>query len=145
MMDRPETNVPPPRAFWAGIDEAGYGPNLGPLVMTAIVAEGRPPDLWADLAATVCRAGESADRLWVDDSKLVYQGRQGRPLEGLAGRNDVGNLAERRDGGEVALHVVAGLRVERHVGGQPVGRSSAERAKNAIVGRDLLQCQRMRE
>ena len=25
---------------WVGIDEAGYGPNLGPLVMTAVVAEG---------------------------------------------------------------------------------------------------------
>ena len=25
---------------WAGIDEAGYGPNLGPLVMTAVIAEG---------------------------------------------------------------------------------------------------------
>ena len=24
---------------WVGIDEAGYGPNLGPLVMTAVVAE----------------------------------------------------------------------------------------------------------
>ena len=46
--------------------------------MTAVVAEGRSPDLWADLAARVCRAGERGDRLWVDDSKLVYQGRKGR-------------------------------------------------------------------
>lgn len=64
--------------LWVGIDEAGYGPNLGPLVMTAVVAEGREPDVWADLAATVSRAGESGDRLWVDDSKLIYQGRKGR-------------------------------------------------------------------
>ena len=67
-----------PQGIWVGIDEAGYGPNLGPLVMTAVVAEGRPPDVWADLAAKVCRAGEPGDRLWVDDSKLVYQGRKGR-------------------------------------------------------------------
>ena len=28
---------------WVGIDEAGYGPNLGPLVMTAVVAEAAGP------------------------------------------------------------------------------------------------------
>ena len=78
MMDRSEATAPAPLALWAGIDEAGYGPNLGPMVMTAVVAEGRSPDLWADLATTVSRAGGDADRLWVDDSKLVYQGRKGR-------------------------------------------------------------------
>jgi hypothetical protein len=67
--------------LWVGIDEAGYGPNLGPLVMTAVVAEGPddlPHDLWADLSATVCRAGGRGDRLWVDDSKQVYKARRGR-------------------------------------------------------------------
>src|SRR4051794_32927907 len=62
---------------WVGIDEAGYGPNLGPLVMTAVVAEGpedRPPDLWADFAATVVRAGGTDSRLWIDDSKKIYRG-----------------------------------------------------------------------
>ena len=66
---------------WVGIDEAGYGPNLGPLVMTAVVAEGpddRPPDVWGDLASTVTRAGGPSDRLWVDDSKKVYKAGQGR-------------------------------------------------------------------
>src|SRR5262245_38396646 len=49
--------------------------------MTAVVAEaegaGRP-DLWGDLAPTVCRAGEGPGRLWIDDSKRLY-----RPADGL--------------------------------------------------------------
>ena len=66
---------------WAGIDEAGYGPNLGPLVMTAIVAEGpadHPPRVWDDLADRVCRPGDPSSRLWVDDSKQVFKARKGR-------------------------------------------------------------------
>jgi hypothetical protein len=76
---------------WVGIDEAGYGPNLGPLVMTAVVAEDRNaaapgladgfapcPDVWSDLAATVDRAGGDPNRLWIDDSKAVLRGGQGR-------------------------------------------------------------------
>ena len=58
--------------LWAGIDEAGYGPNLGPLVMTAVVAEGERPDLWRDRESWICRAGGDPGRLWVDDSKRLY-------------------------------------------------------------------------
>lgn len=66
---------------WVGIDEAGYGPNLGPLVMTAVVAESpddRPPDLWADLGTAVARAGGDPESLWVDDSKALYRPGGGR-------------------------------------------------------------------
>lgn len=66
---------------WVGIDEAGYGPNLGPLVMTAVVAEGPDdcqPDLWADLGATVSRAGGDPGRLWIDDSKAILKAGRGR-------------------------------------------------------------------
>jgi hypothetical protein len=70
----------PEERVWIGIDEAGYGPNLGPLVMTAVVAAGTGedrPDVWGELAGVVDRAGGAADRLWVDDSKRVYAARDG--------------------------------------------------------------------
>src|SRR4051812_22848924 len=63
-----------------GIDEAGYGPNLGPLVQAAVAA--RVPDgcdcLWSLLADAVCRAGDAAGgRVVIDDSKLVHGGPGG--------------------------------------------------------------------
>ena len=65
-----------------GIDEAGYGPNLGPLVMTAVacrVPEGAADaDLWRTLRSAVRRAsGRNTRRLMVDDSKLVYSTARG--------------------------------------------------------------------
>jgi hypothetical protein len=58
-----------------GIDEAGYGPNLGPLVQAAValrLPEGDPAG-WGALNAVVRRAHEQADgRLLIDDSKTVY-------------------------------------------------------------------------
>jgi hypothetical protein len=74
---------------WVGIDEAGYGPNLGPMVMTAVIAESteawredtadvRTLDFWGALAEKVDRAGGDPARLWVDDSKAIYQGGTGR-------------------------------------------------------------------
>ena len=60
-----------------GIDEAGYGPNLGPFVMTAVAC--RVPDdlaganLWHVLAAAVRQdATPTTAASLVDDSKLVY-------------------------------------------------------------------------
>ena len=65
-----------------GIDEAGYGPNLGPLVMTAVAC--RVPEksvaanLWRLLRPAVRRAsGKNARRLFVDDSKLIYSTARG--------------------------------------------------------------------
>ncbi len=65
-----------------GIDEAGYGPNLGPLVMSAVAC--RVPDdlgdcnLWRMLDPVVRQAADDNDgRLVVDDSKLVYSTAEG--------------------------------------------------------------------
>jgi hypothetical protein len=74
---------------WVGIDEAGYGPNLGPMVMTAVVAETigaschrarshSALDFWGDLAATVDRAGGDPERIWIDDSKVILHAGKGR-------------------------------------------------------------------
>src|SRR5438067_3282967 len=68
-----------------GIDEAGYGPNLGPLVMTAVAC--RVPDdlgcpnLWQLLGRVVRQAADDAEegdgRVLVDDSKLLYSTTRG--------------------------------------------------------------------
>src|SRR5262249_34433214 len=64
-----------------GIDEAGYGPNLGPFAMTAVLLrvpdEREDADWWHELSSTVRRAGgrkkdRDPDALLIDDSKLVY-------------------------------------------------------------------------
>ncbi len=64
-------------AWVVGVDEAGYGPNLGPFVMTSVAC--RVPDdlagadLWHVLRAAVRRPEDAADgRLPVGDSKALY-------------------------------------------------------------------------
>ncbi len=58
-----------------GIDEAGYGPNLGPLVQAAVALKlpASDPAGWETLKPAVRRCREKADgRLLIDDSKKVY-------------------------------------------------------------------------
>jgi hypothetical protein len=63
-----------------GIDEAGYGPNLGPLVQAAVGLRLPEDDVagWETLKPWVRRCHEKDDgRLLVDDSKKVLAGGKG--------------------------------------------------------------------
>jgi len=69
--------------LYAGIDEAGYGPTLGPLCIGAAIFAveadpgSDPPDLWKTLRSAVCRASARSNgaKVAVDDSKRLK--RQG--------------------------------------------------------------------
>jgi ribonuclease HII len=65
-----------------GIDEAGYGPLLGPLAVGAtlwrVAPEVARDDFWRRLADCVCRTGGGKDgRLPVGDSKQVFNRKRG--------------------------------------------------------------------
>lgn len=69
-------------AFLAGIDEAGYGPFVGPFVVgfAAFRVPQLETDLWPVLERTCVPKPERKDlrRLWLNDSKKVHQGPHGR-------------------------------------------------------------------
>lgn len=73
--------------FFIGTDEAGYGPNLGPLLITATAwrfpERTTAPDCWEMLSDAVSQsAPHISEQLQVADSKKVYSsGRSIEPLE----------------------------------------------------------------
>lgn len=68
--------------FVAGIDEAGYGPFVGPFVVgfSAFRVPSWDLDLWATLHPAARPKPSRKDRhvLWLDDSKRVHSGKYGR-------------------------------------------------------------------
>ena len=92
-----------------GIDEAGYGPILGPLVQAAIAVKLPDADAagWETLRPWVRRHAEKdKTRLLVDDSKLVNSGPHGlKKLE--AGLAALLGLRDTTFGGWLDAHAVA--------------------------------------
>ena len=67
-------------AWRVGIDEAGYGPNLGPMVQAAVAMDLPDDDDagWQINAYQVRRASDKKDkRILIDDSKKVHSGQNG--------------------------------------------------------------------
>jgi ribonuclease HII len=57
-----------------GVDEAGLGPTLGPLVVASFATVSPHPDLRALLKDAVCEPGERGSRIEVGDSKKIHTG-----------------------------------------------------------------------
>ena len=75
-------------AVIAGIDEAGYGPLLGPLVVTAAALEvpddALDADLWRVLPGAVSRKpSKRPGRVAIGDSKKLYHRKRPKALEHL--------------------------------------------------------------
>lgn len=69
-------------ALLIGMDEAGYGPNLGPLVVTAVAwdvpGDVFKVDLWQEFAGIVApEAASDGGHLQIADSKVVYTPARG--------------------------------------------------------------------
>lgn len=64
--------------YLAGVDEAGLGPILGPLVVAGAAMSGPAGvDPWTALEQHVCRDRATKGKVRVADSKKVYQGPHG--------------------------------------------------------------------
>jgi len=90
------------RRLLIGTDEAGYGPNLGPLTVTATaweIPEGvEPASLWEEFGKVVTNAPTRGDqRLFVADSKQVYSSGDGLEDLEVAGNETIPIVYSARD------------------------------------------------
>jgi hypothetical protein len=140
---------------YAGIDEAGYGPLLGPLivgrsvlVVPKLACDAPTPDLWLRLNKAVCkRISDRAGRLAVNDSKkltskaagvkhlelgcLAFAGLSGSAEKNdTAGGNSEGNSRE-ESGGEAGKHTGG-------ASGETSGEASGGKPGNLCDWLDML-------
>jgi len=104
-------------AFLVGTDEAGYGPNLGPLAISATaweVADGTSArDLYSRLAQVIASAAQPAaenggGRVAVADSKSLYQSGKGLRLLERGLLTALAALGHRLTTWREAFHVLLG-------------------------------------
>ncbi|MCH2138052.1 MAG: hypothetical protein MK074_03260 [Phycisphaerales bacterium] len=122
--------------LYGGVDEAGYGPMLGPLCVGATCFDvphtgtGRPC-LWSVLDAAVCPAGrDKARRIAIDDSKKLKGAKSGKahPLANLergvlcmlASMHDDRTWLDNATDVDVLHHLGVDLPDEPWFGGPPV-------------------------
>ncbi|MEM1329377.1 MAG: hypothetical protein AAGG07_02325 [Planctomycetota bacterium] len=141
--------------LYAGIDEAGYGPMLGPMCIGVAAfrladwsAGEHPPNLWDTLSEAVCRAPRDAQkRIAIDDSKklkLSNQVKTKHPLTHLE-RGVLSFLASDGESGHEPLasdealfkRLDAKLEPSPWYGGEatelPLGRTAGELALDAAA------------
>jgi ribonuclease HII len=106
-----------------GVDEAGYGPNLGPLVVASTachVPAPAPACLWKHLSSAVRRKKDADDgRILIDDSKKVNDGPSGLTLLEAGVLATLGVRRERYETFRDCLSVVAIGDSLGDLGGEP--------------------------
>ncbi len=138
-----------------GIDEAGYGPLLGPLCigMAAVRVEDwspgdRAPDLWAKLSSSVCRGKgrlpDARGRIAVDDSKRLKGANSGarHPLTHLdRGVHAFLRALGRRPTTDLALMESLGVQLEPHAwyAGPPLAAPASADPAAMDIAANILQ------